>query len=301
MTRPQNKSAAPNASRDGGLKTEATEQQRVSGYHSKGGDTSPLDRPLGITIYPDAHARTKTDSTRALRDLARLIPMRSAASKAELRLLKLATTGDQRTAKRSLRHNANVLAINGVEGDYDGGRMSIDEAAKRLRKAGLAALLYTSPSHRPDAPRWRVLCPTSRPLPPAERAQLTARVNGALGGVLAGESFTLSQSYYYGRVEGQPAPIVELVDGAAIDLADSLDAGALDKHGEPWSKAAEPDSDDDDEMPTEPDVERITRALAALPASAFEHYHDWLTIGQALHHAVDRRRSGNPRFCRADA
>lgn len=294
MTSPKRETAAPNASRDGGRKTEATKHQRVSGYQSADEGASPLDRALGITIFDDPHALTKTDTTKTLRELARLIPKRTAASKAELRWLKLATFGDIRTTKKSLRHNPNVLAINGVEGDYDGGRMSIGDAAKRLREAGVATLLYTSPSHRPDVPRWRVLCPTSRPLPPAEREQLIARVNGVLGGVLAGESFILSQSYYYGQAEiaedkktgerwpGYPVE-TRLVEGLASDLADGLDAGALDKDGKPWGLPDEPDSDDD-EMPTEPDVERITRSLAVIPASAMEGYHDWLKVGLAIHH-----------------
>lgn len=82
---------------------------------------------------------------------------RVADSKAELPLIKLARFGDDRTRKGSLRHNANMLAIEGVEGDYDGGKLSVERAAAKLRKAGLSAVIYTSPSHTPDKPRWRVL------------------------------------------------------------------------------------------------------------------------------------------------
>jgi hypothetical protein len=35
-----------------------------------------------------------------------------------------------------------------------------------------------------------------------------ARVNGLLGGVLAGESFVLSQSYYFGGLVDRPAEVI---------------------------------------------------------------------------------------------
>lgn len=259
---------------------------------------SALDRPLLITIFKDARAQDKTDTTRSLRELARLIPKRRAERKAELRLLKLASFGERRTAKGAIRNNANLLTLEGVEGDYDGELLSVAHAAKRLQEADIAALIYTSPSHRPDAPRWRVLCPTSRPLPPSKRDNLMARVMGALDGELSPESFSLSQSYYYGYArrirdkgtkewrDGEPVTTA-LVEGRAIDLADDLDADALDKNGNPWSTETVEldDGDDDFELDREPDVERIEDALESIPAERWdENYHEWLAIGQALHH-----------------
>jgi hypothetical protein len=110
-----------------------------------------------------------------------------------------------------------------------------------------------------------------------------ARLNGALGGILSPESFTTSQIYYYGHVEGRPAPSVELLDGQPIDKAGHLDAGALDKHGRPYGEPEEPDAveDDEDGFLSEPDTGRITRALIGIPSDARE---TWLTVGQALHH-----------------
>jgi hypothetical protein len=59
---------------------------------------------------------------------------------------------------------------------------------------------------------------------------MVARVDGLLGGVLAPESFVLSQAYFFGRVGDNPAHRVELVDGTAtIDLADELDEIAIGK------------------------------------------------------------------------
>ena len=130
--------------------------------------------------------------------------------------------GDLRSDKNSLRHDANVLAITGIEADYDGEQIDVDAAVSLLRAAGILVIVYTSPSHAADAPRWRVLCPCSRDLP-TDRTRLLDRLNGVLGGVLAGESWTLSQSYYYGSVNRNPSHQVELIDGAPIDHRPDLD------------------------------------------------------------------------------
>ena len=114
--------------------------------------------------------------------------------------LKFARFGTLPNKHGSLRWNGNVRDLSGVVGDYDGEKMSIDEAVERLDKAGVTVLVYSSPSHMWDGhgPRWRVCCPFSAPLPPDQHYQMMSRVNAVLGGVLASESWTLSQSYYYG-------------------------------------------------------------------------------------------------------
>jgi hypothetical protein len=146
--------------------------------------------------------------------------------------IKLARFGQSRSVKGALRHDSNILQITGVEGDYDGEQMQPEEAIALLERAQLRAIVYTSPSHTPAAPRWRVLAPLAEPMPPAARSALLARINGALGGVLTPESFTLSQSYYYGRVEGQADYRVLVTfddpeEGVTVDQADELDDIAI--------------------------------------------------------------------------
>lgn len=114
--------------------------------------------------------------------------------------IKLAVFGMVTSKKGSLRHDANVLAITGVEGDYDQEKIAFEQAVAYLKAAKIFAFVYTSPSHTPTTPRWRVLCPFDRRLPVAERPKMVARLNGVLGGVLSVESFTLSQSYYFGHL-----------------------------------------------------------------------------------------------------
>ena len=119
--------------------------------------------------------------------------------------------------------------ISGIEADYDGEEMTFDNAVEIAEKGDLACIIYTSPSHNITKPRWRVLCPSSRELPPSDRAVMMARLNGLYGGIFADESFTLSQSYYFGHIAGSRDHRVELIDGTCIDLLDELDEIAIGK------------------------------------------------------------------------
>ncbi len=185
--------------------------------------TGPLDQPVAVTFFTTATANQKAEEAISFRELATRIRTTSAATKPALPWLKLARFGDNRTEKGSYRHDANVLAISGIEADYDGGKMSVDRAVEALTQHGVAAMVYASPSHTAAAPRWRVLCPLSTELPPDQRQRHVGRLNGLLGGILAGESFTLSQSYYFGSVANNPDHRVELIEGIPIDQHDDLD------------------------------------------------------------------------------
>lgn len=199
-----------------------------------GGEQSPLDTPRAVTFFGDRYAATKTEETISIRALVERIRFTRAPNKSMLPWLKLARFGNNRNGKTSLRNDPNVLEITGIEADYDGEQINLARAEQVLRQAGIAAMLYTSPSHTPEAPRWRILCPTSIGMEPDTRAGLVARINGLFVGALAGESFTLSQSYYFGAVESMDAfHEVVLVEGRAIDLADDLDDHAIGRAAKP--------------------------------------------------------------------
>ena len=200
-----------------------------------------------------------------LRELASVITSTTAKTKEELPLLKLQRFGDQRTDKNCLRSDANVIEIFGIEGEHDAGTMSFTEATEALHKAKLRGIVYTSPSYVPGTKeRWRVLLSTSGPLAPGSRTGLVARLNGVVGGMLApAESFTLSQSFYYGSVDNNPNHQVRVLDGDFIDLRPDLDAGAIFKGKTveaPGSAAAAGERE-----PSEPWEEHIVRILAGEP------------------------------------
>jgi hypothetical protein len=155
-----------------------------------------------ITLFDDFYAADCVGKEVDLEELAELIRNTEAPDKQHLPLLKLARFGSVRTPANSLRHDRNVLSVSGLEIDYDGGSMPLQEAVDRLDGAAIAYLLYSTSRHTPAAPRWRVLLPFAKELPPGERAELANRINGVLGGGLAGESWGLSQPFLYGRIEG---------------------------------------------------------------------------------------------------
>lgn len=189
----------------------------------------PLDAPLHFTRFKNVQAKERQEKTVTLRELAAAIPGRVAKSKDKLPLIKLATFGDVPTVHGSLRHDANMREVYGIEIDYDAGDLPPSEAVERFRKAGVAAAVLTSPSHLQPGKgqRWRGLLPLSRPVPPEEREQYVAWANGLLGGVLGTESFTTSQTYYAGAVEGWHPVEVHLSEGGRyLDTATELAAGA---------------------------------------------------------------------------
>lgn len=285
-----------------------TPERQVPEYHSSPSAASPLDREITLTRFNDAGARRAFRHLVPLRGLAPKIVERRAERKDRLPWLKLATFGDVPSRKGSLRHNGNVTAIDGIEGDHDAGTLTPAEAAKRLQQAGIAALIYTSPSHTPERPRWRVLAPLSRSMSPEHRERLCARLQGVLGGALAPESFALSQSYYYGGVEGGTVPETLEIDGAGIDTLDGLDAGALDKRGKPYA-AIDPDhfmfvppalleppsEDDGDDLDiwAAPNLDKIRGALAAIPPEVRDDREGcWRPVGMALHDEFRGSESG---------
>lgn len=191
---------------------------------------------IHVTFFKDFAAKTYTTDDLTLTELQERIQNASARRKDDLPWLKLAEFGKKRTAEGSLRHNANVVQITGVELDYDDERIAFDDVVNAIQEMGITALAYTSPTHSVAAPRWRILAPTSQRLQPDMRAKLVARLNGCLrakfGGekIAASESFALSQSYFYGWVMNKQGldHRSEVIIGDFIDLRDDL-AGF-----EPW-------------------------------------------------------------------
>ena len=226
------------------------------------------DTKVYVSFFKDEKANRCYPKDYTLSELRQLVLDTTKPTKGELPWLKLAVFGNTLSKKGSLRHNANVLEITGIELDYDGEKIPFDVVLTALQELRIRALFYTSPSHKADAPRWRVVCPTAKLLPVEVRAKLVAKLNGSLKDKLgitrheklaADESFRLSQSFYYGKAADNPNPDhrAEVIEGAFIDLRDDLEiyeaVGA--KSGDD-----EPEADPDDG----PRTNELPRSLASL-------------------------------------
>jgi hypothetical protein len=186
-----------------------------------------------VSFFDSVSATERREQRITLANLERLIRATAQPTKEALPLLKFARFGELRSAAGSLRHDANVTAITGIEADYDEGLASYADAVDIIKTAGINALIYTSPRHAPDKPRWRVCCPTSRELPPHQRDQMIGRLAGLFRQhdiELDTASWALSQSYYYGTVRANGAANpnfqIEVIAGRPIDLLDELDETA---------------------------------------------------------------------------
>jgi putative DNA primase/helicase len=253
--------------------------------------------PFAVTFFADFAARTKTEESLSLEQVAERVRTTSATEKSALPWLKFARFGNlpnPKTSSGSLRWNGNLFAISGVVADYDGGEMTLEEAAERLDKAGIDAIVYTSPSHRYAAPRWRACCPFSAELPPDRHYQMVARLNGVLGSVLAPESFTLSQAYYFGSVNGNPGHRAIVVEGAeTIERADELDEIAIGK----------PNGDGKGHASGKPEasIEDIRAALAVIPNPVPSwgrnaSWTEWNNLGMAVWRASGGSEEGFKEF-----
>jgi hypothetical protein len=187
-----------------------------------------------VTFFDNEAAQTKSEERCTISTLAARIYSATASVKTALPWLKAARFGDHRSKQNSLRTNDNVAACTGIEADYDAGKVSFQAAVDCLRRAGIACIVYTSPSYTPEFPKYGVICPFSRELPPGRRRDMLGRLAGLLAEIgveFAPESWTLSQSYYYGSVANNRDHQVVDIDGMPIDLRDDLDAIRKDKPG----------------------------------------------------------------------
>lgn len=147
-------------------------------------------------------------------------------NKIDCALIKLAKFGSKPTAKGSLRHDNNVEVVTGIEGDYDGGVVSIEKAKQLLESCGVKATFAPTFSSTPEKPMWRVLSPLDKPIKPSERLRYVEILNGMLGGILASESATLSQSYFVGVPDGADYTVISTFDdprqGETLDQLEKI-------------------------------------------------------------------------------
>jgi putative DNA primase/helicase len=179
-----------------------------------------------VTKFADLTAGSLTTEEMGLDELGELIDGTVVPHPEEMPTIRLTKFGTSRSEKGCLRHDANVIHHSGWQADHDSGTMPLDEAKARLEAAGIACVLHTTKRHTAATPRWRATGPFAKPIPPGDYAKYIDRINGALGGTLAKESWSQSQSFYAGHVVGVPFEIFVFDNEECLDDVDELAAGA---------------------------------------------------------------------------
>ncbi|POF63563.1 AAA family ATPase [Novacetimonas maltaceti] len=180
----------------------------------------PVSPRVCVTTYRDVYKPALYDTQEmSLSELADMVRQPVGEAKDNLPLIKLARVNGK-------RGNDSILSVSGVEVDYDAGEITPQEARKRLNDAGIAALVYTTPTHTPGHPKWRILAPLSQEHDPKERERFAARIIGLFDGKFDPASYVLGQSYFIGQTtSGNPVETFQ-TEGQCIDEAHDLDRTA---------------------------------------------------------------------------
>lgn len=192
--------------------------------------------------------------------------------KEDMPLMKLASLNGVQTTAGSYRSDESIDEVFGIEGDYDAGEISMGDASQKAARMGIRLAFYSTSRSTADRPRWRVLAPLSNGVQPEERQYWAGMLNYVLGGILAPESFTLSQSYYYGKVEGSHYDCL-FTEGENIDQFDGQFDPIYPKVEKP-SEARQ--AEGNWEMPSA----EAARMLTFIPADV--DYLNWIHIGMGL-------------------
>jgi hypothetical protein len=157
---------------------------------------------MKFTLFPDKFSRALLRCDMPWHAFVRDIQHNSPEykSKHNCPLISLTEYGEDMSMNGSFRHIANAMAVHGIEGDYDGGRVSPLFAYLKALNHGIKAVVVTTPSHTPTNQRWRIFLPLSAPIDISDRRHMVERLNGLYEGILAPESATATQCFYIGKV-----------------------------------------------------------------------------------------------------
>ncbi len=195
-----------------------------------------LEDTVTVTFFRNQAARSRTEQAMSLEELRDKVIRTTASAKTDLPWCKFAVFSDERTDRGSLRHDRNVRFITGIEGDYDAGLVPFEDAVEAMRRNSITALRFTRRRATRMMHQGGGYYVPRHVIYLQRIARNWLRVNGALSGALGNESFTLSQSYYFGSVNSNPDHCAEIVYGDHIDLRDDLDERAIWNALEPVRK-----------------------------------------------------------------
>lgn len=201
----------------GRLEKQAANESNLASYFI-GRDAIAQSQTVVFTTFPNVGAKTRRTQSLSWNDFVEQLRIgKTYPDKHACPLLSFAEFGNLATDQGSLKHGPNVRHYTGVVGDYDSGKVTMAEAAARAHTAGIRCLFYTTSRHTPETPRWRVVAPLSKTCNLSTMAEMAEVLNGALGGILAPESISHGQGFYFGRVRDVPYEVRAVDEGTWLD------------------------------------------------------------------------------------
>lgn len=174
------------------------------------------------------------------------------------------------------RNKENAGMVHAIVVEHDRETMTPEEAMEVMRQHCITSVIYTTPSHTWDAPRWRLVCKLTTPVDEIEHGRMVRILNHLLDGAIAPESINTEREWFYGSVKGAEYLCLANQGDTLDDLLD-FDLKATERELEIEEKQAKPGAakrrktDVVDmlewipvqaEPPTEEAAERIREALA---------------------------------------
>jgi hypothetical protein len=180
-------------------------------------NTHLKDTVMKYTIWPSKNQpETYKTIESSLEEMAELLTKETSPDKDRSRMIKLA----EFDAKRG---KDGMVNIHGIEVDYDAGQRSAEWARDCLTEAGITGIIDTSYNNAPEFPKWHAFVPLSEPMNVNKRNHMVDRLNGVLGGILAGESWGVAQCFFFGGNREKPENHrTYLVKGNPIDKVEHI-------------------------------------------------------------------------------
>jgi len=208
---------AGEANREAKLNDSIIEVAEKLGNVNHGDVTEPFEYPtdvnaITVTLFESKLITAGTKKTFEWDELLRMHAKPRVLSNEEvLPLIKYSALPGNSRASGVIPEN-----ITAIVGDYDGGEVPISTAANILAALGVQAFFYTTRRHRSNKPRWRVVAQLAKAISTDSLARYVDALNGALGGILAPESWDPKRAYFYGHLEGVEYEFLES-DGTPLD------------------------------------------------------------------------------------
>ncbi|HRK40228.1 MAG TPA: PriCT-2 domain-containing protein [Burkholderiaceae bacterium] len=232
-------------------------------------DTSP--KPQKLTVKDLLSRFTKPDSKRGRLPLSTYLAL-DKKDEVQKKLRFTEKDGEYiilgTFARPNTRAAKDMQVMSGFMIDIDGGNFSRPDIEKIME--GTFCIAFTTYSHHPGDPRWRILIPYATPVSPDDHHKVYVFFNAAFKGALDSRCDTTAQIWFTPACPFDAVPLYQVftVDGNLLDVGTVPEVPVKPKA----------------HLPARPnvmsvDLERVRSALSAIPA---DDRTTWVNFGIAM-------------------